>query len=176
MGLSEYHENFGPEIALNTPVAGANDTVVNTTNWLGTTFTLPTTSPFYTITKFEVLNGTVVNGSFFCAAVQVYDNPATNPPVITVATSEGNAQSGASAVQQVDALASLLIRGGRHIHAYISSNSASGRYGSTTVASANYRKAITYVATGAAIGVVGGGSWVAATETAYLKVYGRAVG
>ena len=162
----------GTEVALNTPVAGANDTAINTTNRFYTMFTMPTAANFYLVTGFEVLNGTVINGSFVCGLEEINANPPTDDGSVLRAWCKGQTQTGASAVQRVSIVGSQLIKGGTLVGAFISSNSATGRYGTTTQAGANRLKALVYNTD-----VQNGNTtaWASGTEEPYIKVYGKPV-
>ena len=153
-----------------TPVAGANDTTIGATTRKYSHFTLPTTEPFYVITGIEWLNGTVVSGTTFCGIEQVNANPPTLQQVNILAWSRAVSQSGASAVQRNSAISSLQIPGGTICGAYIATNDATARYGTTTVASANKQKALS----GTPV-LADTTAWTATTEEPYIKVYYKPV-
>lgn len=156
-----------------TPVAGANDTVLNTTNRYYTYFTLPTTHAFYVFTGIEVLNGTVVNGSFECRIEQVNANPPTVGQTAGLAAAAATAQSGVSSVQRLSILSSLLVPGGTICGAFVSTNSATARFGTTTVSNAANIRAIAFSAVGSLI--CNNTAFSNGTEEAYIKVYYKPV-
>lgn len=169
--ISSYLQlSLGSEIALNTPVAGANDTAIGANTPRFTFFTMPTTHPVYFVTAIEWLNGTVINGNVNSAVWTVDANPPTDAANTLLAWAAFIAQAGASAVQKRSIVSSLPIPGGTIVGAFIATGSATGRYGTTTVASANNSKALTVSsdqATGNAT------AWSATTEEPYIKVYGK---
>ena len=160
---------LGPETST-TPVAGANDTVVGTTTRNYSHFTLPSTSALYVFTGIEVLNGTVVNGDTLCAIESIDANPPVSVTVNILAWSNRTAQSGASAIQRFSRLSSFLVAGGTVCGAYVGTSSATARYGTTTVASENKKKAVT-----PAVALTDITAWTAVTEEPYIKVYYRAI-
>lgn len=155
----------------NTPVAGGNDTVVGSSNRYYTFFTFPSTAALYKVTGFEVLNGTVVNGSWQCGVEEVDANPPTLNQNSLLAWCPAISQSGTSAVQRTSRVSGVLIPGGQLVGAWVVSNSASGRLGTTTVSSRNNQRAI---ALGAPANTLTN-AWVAGTEEPYIKVYYKAV-
>lgn len=162
---------LGTEFVASTPVAGANDTVLNTTNRIYTYFTLPT-GGLYVITGIEWLNGTVVNGNVMAGVEQVNANPPTSSDRTLLAWIASPAQTGTSAVQRVSRVTSFVIPGGTVCGAFISSNSATGRFGTTTKAAFANVSAIAYT-TQAQVGVtttISNG-----TEEPYIKVYASRV-
>lgn len=154
----------------NTPVAGANDTVINTTNRFYSFFTFPASS-LNLVTGFECLNGTVVNGTFLMGLEQVDANLPTVANRNLLAWSRSTTQTGTSAVQRISEVSSCLIPGGTIVGAFISSGSATGRFGTTTVASGNRLSAIAI----AAPSIAHSTAWGAGTEEPYIKVYYKPV-
>jgi len=156
-----------------TPVAGGNDTVLGTANAYYTFFTMPSTYNLYKVTGFEWLNGTVVNGN----VISVLVTPDANPPVANgytvVAWCTAIIQAGASAVQRVSQVTSTVIESGTLVGAFLSTSSATARFGTTTKANANRLKAFGFTADPAM------GSftvpWAAGTEEPYIKVYYKGV-
>lgn len=162
---------LGPE-ASSTPVAGANDTVINTTNRFYTFITLPTTGALFNITGFEVLNGTVVNGNWQCFAEFIDASPPVSGNTILCAWTSVVAQSGASAVQRFSRIGGGRgIPGGTLLGIALSSSSATGRYGTTTVASSNNLRAIAQATPNNSSTT----AWSAGTEEPYIKVYYKPV-
>ena len=157
------------EIALNTPVAGGNDTVIGTTNRFYTFFTLPTAYKFYQITGFEAKNGTVAAGTFIMHLWAVGANPPVAAGETLLAWCAATAMAGTSAVQRVNVLSSQMIPGGKLVGAALSTNDATARYGTTTVGSANRLKALALNS-----GPPNGDTtaWAAGTEEPYIKIYG----
>lgn len=152
-----------------TPVAGANDTVLGASNTYYTIVTMPTTAPAYIITGLEVLNGTVVNGSFVCNVNTIDANPPSVAKTTLLALSAWTAQSGASAVQRVSQLTQYgLLLSGQTVALGVASSSATGRYGTTTVGSVNNFRAI---AAAASQGTGSTTAWQAGTEEPYIKMY-----
>jgi hypothetical protein len=152
------------------PVAGGNDTVIGATVRRYTFFTLPTTAPLYRITGIEWLNGTVVNGTTFAAVEQVDAIPPSATQVNLVAWTRAVTQTGGSGVQRNSVVSTLDIPGGTILGAYVATNSASGRYGTTTVASANNSKSLS----GTPV-LADTTAWSATTEEPYIKVYYKPV-
>lgn len=154
-----------------TPVAGANDTVISANLRRFTFFTLPSTAAFYVITGIEWLNGTVVNGSTHAAIFRVDASPPvdTQKPLVAWGTA---AQAGASGVQRVNLLGSMLVQGGTLLGASICTGSATGKYGTTTVASANNSSAFTAAGNQPTSDTA---TWAATTEEPYIKVYYKPV-
>jgi hypothetical protein len=135
-----------------------------------TFFTLPTTAPLYRITGIEWLNGTVVNGTTFAAVEQVDAIPPSATQVNLVAWTRAVTQTGGSGVQRNSVVSTLDIPGGTILGAYVATNSASGRYGTTTVASANNSKSLS----GTPV-LADTTAWSATTEEPYIKVYYKPV-
>ena len=162
---------LGVEFVVNTPVAGGNDTVVNTTNRLYTYFALPDNG-LYLFTGIEWKNGTVVNGNVMAQIEKVNANPPTNNARTLLAWIASPAQTGISSVQRAGTstygITSLPVPGGTICGASISSNSATGRFGTTTQSAFANVSAISYT-TQSQIGVtttISNG-----TEEPYIKVY-----
>ena len=163
---------LGGEVTLNTPVAGANDTVLNTTNRYYTFFTLPgTSSDLYLVTGFEVLNGTVVAGSHQCFLEKVDQNLPSSSNTTTVAWSRLITMAGASAVQRIPHETSHLIPGGTLVGASVVTSSATARYGTTTVAAGNRLRAIAVASPNNTHQT----AWGSGTEEPYIKVYAKRV-
>lgn len=154
------------------PVAGANDTVLNTTNRLYTYFTLPATAPFFLITGIEWLNGTVLGGSVMAQIEKVNANPPTTGSRTLLAWIASPAQTGISQIQRVSNLTSFLIPASTVCGASLSSNSATARFGTTTVGAFANVSAIAYT-TQSQIGVTT--SISNGTEEPYIKVYYKPV-
>ena len=157
----------------NTPVAGANDTVPGTTNRMYTFLTMPTSAPFFLPTGFEVLNGTVVNGSWQCGCESVDANLPVSANTTLWAYSSAVAQSGVSAIQRIgpQRVSGMLIPSGHIVGIFLVSNSATGRYGTTTVASGNRTRAIAL----GTMNTTATNAWVAGTEEPYVKMYYKPV-
>lgn len=159
-----------------TPVAGANDTVVGTTNRYYTYFTMPTTASLFIITGFEWLNGTVVNGGVMAhlerltGALSSGSPPSNN--TTTLAWTALSTQTGVSQVQRQSTVTSHPVVGGTVVAASVVSNSATGRFGTTTVSAFNNLRA-TVLATAVAMG--SSTSFTSGTEEPYVKVYYKAV-
>ena len=161
---------LGAEIALNTPVSGGNDTVVGSSNRYYTFFTTPSTAAYYVITGIEIKNGTVVNGSWQAGIETVDANLPTSANTSLLAFSPAVSQSGTSAVQR-NSQVFAIVPANTIVGAWVVSNSASGRMGTTTVASGNRLRAI---ALGAPANTATN-AWVAGTEEIYIKVYAKPV-
>ena len=163
---------YGTEVALNTPVAGGNDTVPNTTNRFYSFFTVPATFDFYLITGIEWKNGTAVGGNVMAHLETVDANPPVGNAVTLRVWTPVTAQSGTSAVQRVtnQLSGSLIVQGGTLLGGSLSFSSATARIGTTTVGSSNNLKAISL---GAAPAIGNTTAWAAGTEEPYIKVYGK---
>lgn len=155
-----------------TPVAGGNDTVIGADKQDYSFFTLPSAAAFYVITGIEWLNGTVVNGNTSSGVYKVDANPPTLAAEGLVAFGVEVAQTGAEAVQRQSNVVSQLIPGGTVCGAFIWTASATGRYGTTTVSSANNQKGLTYSAIPVNVNTT---AWTATTEEPYIKVYYKPV-
>lgn len=156
----------------NTPLAGANDTVLGTANRYIHTFTMPTAAKFYRAVAFEWLNGTVVAGNVGGGIMQSTADPPTLNPENILAFIPTTAQSGASAVQRAARISSGLIAGGSIVSCYLTVSDATARLGTTTVGSSNVNKAITInndVPNSNATALAAG------TEEPYVKIYFEAV-
>jgi hypothetical protein len=156
----------------NTPVAGANSTAIGADKQKYTFFTFPSTAPFFIVTGIEWLNGAAVDGNTSAGVVQVNANPPTLAPVNLLAFAPEVAQTGTGVVQRNSRVSSQLIRGGTIVGAFIWTASATGEYGTTTVASGNNEKGLTYAADPQNVYTT---SWTATTEEPYVKVYYRPV-
>jgi hypothetical protein len=162
---------LGPELNT-TPVAGANDTVAGAGTQHFTFFTLPTSAAFYSITGIEWLNGTVVNGNVNTAIYKVDANPPSSAIVQLLVFGAQVVQSGAEAVQRNSAIVGPMIPGGTVCGVMFDSSSATGRFGTTTVASGNNSKTIS---SSADYTLGNSTAWTATTEEPYIKVYYKAV-
>lgn len=156
----------------NTPVAGANDTAIGADKLDFTFFTFPSTAPYFEVTGIEVLNGTVLDGNWSGVVYRVDANPPVLAAVNLLAYSVEVAQAGASAIQRNSQVSSQLIPAGTIVGAGIWTASATGRYGTTTVSSANNQKGLTYTANPVNVNTT---AWTATTEEPYIKVYYRPV-
>lgn len=156
-----------------TPVAGGNDTVIGSGVRVYTFFTLPSTAAFFRITGIEVKNGTVVNGNWAAAIEAVDANPPTLNPTTLQCWTQQNTQTGVSSVQRASMMGGMTIQpAGRLLAAFFYGNSATGRYGTTTVASANNAKTVAYTQDFPMGNVT---AWTATTEEPYIKVYYKPV-
>lgn len=163
----------GAETSINTPVAGANDTAIGSGTRNYTFFTAAATAPFWLVTGFEVLNGTVVHGSWQCGIESVDANLPSVANSACVAWSAAVLQAGASAVQRIgpNQIGGTLLEAGRIYGAFLVSNSATATYGSTTVSSGNRQKSISL----GTINLTNTNAWAAATEEHYIRVYVKPV-
>lgn len=152
--------------------AAANDTVPGANSRRYSFITLPTTATYYRITGIEWKNGTVVNGNSHPIVELVDASPPVAVSSCVVAWPHFVAQAGASSVQRMSVIASLLIPGGSVLGCSIATASATGRYLTATVASANNIKAVTVAGD---IPLRDGTSWTASTEEPYMKLYYKPV-
>lgn len=150
----------------------ANDTVIGANTRRYAFITLPSTATYYRITGMECSNGTVVNGNFHALVEMVDASPPVAVSTIVVATPQFAAQTGASSVQRLSVISSQLIPGGTLLGCSIATASATGRYLTATVASANNSKA---VAPAGDVPLRDGTAWAATTEAPYFKLYYRPV-
>ena len=165
---------LGTETSVTLNSAAANDTVIGANAMRFTFTTMPSTAPFFYITGIEWKNGTVVNGNTH-AWVSTVDAVAYPSSVYTTLMAWGSlVQAGASSVQRLGPtqLTSHLVPAGSLLGVSIATGSATGRYATATVASANNDKAFT-VTSDAPAGT--GGAWVATTEEPYIKLYYKPV-
>lgn len=155
-----------------TTVAGANDTVPGTGTRYYTFASLPSTYALYYISGLECLNGTVVNGNFQLGIDSVDASPPVSNFAALLSYTPMTAQSGAEAVQRVNRICGQRIfEGGSLLGLWLGTSSATGRYGTTTVSSANNTKSITQAAGGDVALGTAAVAWTAGTEEIYLKAY-----
>lgn len=152
--------------------AGASSSAIGANVRLYDFFTLPTTEKWYVITGIEWSNKATVDGNVWCGADVVDADPPTIAGVATVAVGAPIAQAGASAVQRNSQIASQAIRGGTIIGVWFATDSATGAFGYTAVASSNSRKAITTGAPATADNT----AWTASGNQFYVKSYYRGLG
>lgn len=161
----------GSEASSTNNSGAANDTVTPSTSCrFYNYFTLPSTGKLYIITGIEWKNGTVVAGNVVCGIQSVDANPPTIAGVVLLGLTQTVAASGTSAVQRVSVLSCNIIRGGSLIAVFIQGASATQRFMTATVGSANIRKNVSPTAN---IENAETSAWVAYTESAYCKIYYR---
>lgn len=160
----------GAEVA-STPVAGANDTTLGTTNRYYSFVTMPSTAPLWLLTAIEWLNGTAVAGSIIAHVEKVDANPPVANGCILVTHSFNNTQTGTSAVQRVS-LKSAIVAAGEVLGLSIVAGNAGAKCGTTTVAAGNRIKAIANTGDPVNAQVT---AWGSATEEPYIKLYYKPV-
>lgn len=133
-------------------------------------YTLPTTSQFFIITGIEWRVGGNNSGTIYCGVDLVSANPPASSGTALLATGRPVAVGALNTNQRNSDIASMPIRGGSVIGAWIAGTNNAATFGKTTVSSNNNSKAIAAAAPDSADFT----AWTATTDEWFIKVYYRA--